>query len=65
MCGRKHSDGNVQVCCLANRFVLINDALSHQLAASVLSPTRAKIVCLHIPDMAQGGLDVVDVNEGE
>ena len=45
--------------------VLINDAFCRQSAASVLSLTRAKIVCLHMPDVAHGGPDVVDVNEGE
>ena len=43
------------------RRVLITDALCQQPAASVLSPTRAKIVCLYMPD-----LDGVDgMREGE
>ena len=33
--------------------VLINNTFCQQHAASVLSPTRAKIVCLHMPDVAQ------------
>ena len=45
--------------------VLINDAFCQQPAASVLSPSRAKIVCLHMPDVAEEGPDGVDLNEGE
>ena len=45
--------------------VLINDAFCRQPAAGVLSPTRAKMVCLHMPDVAEEGPDGVDVNEGE
>ena len=40
--------------------VLMNDAFCQQPAASVLSATRAKIVCLQMPDV-----DGVDGNEGE
>ena len=45
--------------------VLINDAFCQQPATSVLSSTCAKIVCFHMPDVAQGGMDVGDVNEGQ
>ena len=40
--------------------VLINDAFCQQPAATLLSPTRANILCLHMHDV-----DGVDGNEGE
>ena len=40
-------------------WVLMNDAFCQQSATSVLSPTRPKIVCLHMPYV-----DGVDGNEG-
>ena len=45
--------------------VLVIDAFCQHPAASVLSPTRAKIVCLHMLEVAEEGPNGVDVNEGE